>query len=103
MFLVLFARIEAMKIAAAYYRVSTPEQTFDRQIDKVNQFAERNKLVIDAEFYDKASGADPDREQFLKLQEWVESHPGTVVIAAELDRISRGTEGWAAITSVCFK
>jgi site-specific DNA recombinase len=92
-----------VNIAAGYFRVSTDDQNFNRQVDAVRAYAAKNDYQLVAEFYDKESGANPDREQFLKLQEWVSQNPGTAVLAAELDRLSRGTEGWAAVTAACFK
>lgn len=92
-----------MKLAAAYYRVSTKEQDLQRQIDKVRDYAVNNGFKIVAEFSDKASGTIPDREAFIKLQEWVQNNPDSTVIAAELDRLDRGSEGWAAINAVCLK
>lgn len=75
-----------MKIARIYERVSTSEQALTRQ-------ANIEKKVIASGFYivgiyrEKASGARADRPELLGMI--ADLHPGDVVIAEQIDRISR--------------
>lgn len=90
-----------MRIAAAYYRVSTQDQDLERQYSKVEDFARKNDYKIIKVFEDKQSGKTPDRASFQALQDWMRENPGTTILAAELDRISRGLEGYVQIKLTC--
>jgi DNA invertase Pin-like site-specific DNA recombinase len=75
-----------MKVARIYLRVSTDEQDLTRQ-----EGIERN--AIDAGYYvagvyrEKESGARADRPELLRMIS--DLRPGEVVIAEQMDRISR--------------
>lgn len=75
-----------MKIARIYTRVSTQQQDTDRQLALVDEARAQGYYV--AKIYtEKASGATADRP---KLNELIEDlQPGDVIIAENIDRISR--------------
>ena len=75
-----------MKIARIYLRVSTIEQSNQRQ-EKIIDEATNNGYYIAKVYREKASGAIKDRP---KLRELIcDLQPGEIIIAENIDRISR--------------
>lgn len=75
-----------MKIARVYLRVSTNAQDLNRQLAIV-EMAKSNGYYIAGVYREKASGADADRPELLRMI--ADLQPGEVVIAERMDRISR--------------
>ncbi len=75
-----------MKIARIYLRVSTIEQSNQRQ-EKIIDEATNNGYYIAKVYREKASGAIKDRP---KLRELISDlQPGEIIVAENIDRISR--------------
>ena len=64
-----------------YARVSTAEQSLDRQIDQLNQEG------CERIYKEKASGTRNDRPELLRMLDAL--RPGDTVIVSELTRLSR--------------
>lgn len=75
-----------MKIVRIYERVSTLEQDLSRQ-SVLEDMARANGFYIAGIYREKASGANPDRPELLRMI--ADLQPGDVVIAEKIDRISR--------------
>lgn len=76
----------AMKTARIYGRVSTEEQDFGRQY-RLEEEARKQGYYVAKVYMEKASGTTTDRP---KLNELIEDlQPGDVIIAENIDRISR--------------
>jgi DNA invertase Pin-like site-specific DNA recombinase len=77
---------------ACYTRVSTADQTLDRQIDATQQYA-REQLgadVADIQIYvDKSTGTDVDRSGYREMMADAESGELQAVVAHEISRICR--------------
>jgi DNA invertase Pin-like site-specific DNA recombinase len=73
----------------AYIRVSTREQSTDRQHQALNEYSKLNGIKI-ASYEDKASGKDFDRAQYQALKQTAKS--GDTIIIKELDRLGRNYE-----------
>lgn len=67
-----------------YARVSTAEQSLDRQIDQLNQEG------CERIYREKASGTRNDRPELLRMLDAL--RPGDTVIVSELTRLSRSTK-----------
>lgn len=77
---------------AGYARVSTAEQTLDRQLTGIFEYAEREFGVGsgDVQIYrDKSTGTDVERSGYQKLVEDVEDGAVDVVIVYEVSRVAR--------------
>jgi DNA invertase Pin-like site-specific DNA recombinase len=70
-----------------YARVSTKEQNLTRQIDALKEYGINERDI----FYDKKSGKDFDREQYILLKK-ILRHGDTIVVK-ELDRLGRDMSG----------
>lgn len=66
-----------------YVRVSTKDQKFDRQHEKLK--AEKVDLI----FEDKLSGKDTNRPKFQELLKYIRK--GDIVVVTELDRLGRNS------------
>ncbi len=75
-----------MKIARIYLRVSTIEQSNQRQ-EKIIDESTNNGYYIAKVYREKASGAIKDRPQLSELIS--DLQPGEIIIAENIDRISR--------------
>jgi len=75
-----------MKVARIYLRVSTQEQDLERQ-SCIEQSARAAGYYIAGVYREKASGAQADRPELLRMIS--DLQPGEVVIAEKIDRISR--------------
>jgi DNA invertase Pin-like site-specific DNA recombinase len=76
----------AMKVARVYVRVSTAEQDLERQ-EAIVASARAAGYYIAGVYREKASGARADRPELLRMI--ADLQPGEVVVAENIDRISR--------------
>ena len=85
-FILILTQAYPMKIAQIYLRVSTIEQSNQRQ-EKIIDEATKNGYYIAKVYREKASGAIKDRP---KLRELISDlQPGEIIVAENIDRISR--------------
>jgi DNA invertase Pin-like site-specific DNA recombinase len=75
-----------MQIARLYLRVSTAEQDLARQAD-IEHSSRQAGYYIAGIYREKASGARADRPELLRMI--ADLQPGEVVVAENIDRISR--------------
>lgn len=75
-----------MKVARIYLRVSTDEQSLERQ-HLIEQNTRDAGFYIAAVYKEKASGARADRPELLRMIQDLQR--GEVVVAERMDRISR--------------
>jgi putative DNA-invertase from lambdoid prophage Rac len=80
------------KKAALYLRVSTNEQSNERQRADLTAFAQRAGYEIVATFEEKASGAKTDRKQRAKVIELARLRKIDAILVTELTRWSRSTQ-----------
>lgn len=76
-----------------YLRVSTKEQSLDRQRVSIINYCKKHNIKIDEErdiFEDKLSGKDFERPQYKAMKQCLRS--GDVLIVKELDRLGRNKE-----------
>jgi len=77
---------------AGYARVSTTEQTLDRQLTGIFQYAERefdiNRSAVDI-YRDKSTGTDVERSGYQTLVSDVEAGAVDIVIVYEVSRVAR--------------
>lgn len=75
---------------AAYVRVSTEDQSLERQLEATHDYSERRFDTVPAETYrDKSTGTDTDRSDFRQLLTDVEAGKYDAVVANSVSRISR--------------
>jgi len=79
-------KLDSIKIARIYLRVSTDEQDLTRQAD-IEQSTRAAGYYIAGVYREKASGARADRPELLRMI--TDLQPGEVVVAEKIDRISR--------------
>lgn len=78
--------------AACYVRVSTADQSVDRQIEKCGEYAhfdlgtELNEMDV---YRDKSTGTDTDRSGYQEMMAAVEEGRVETVVVASISRISR--------------
>lgn len=74
-----------------YVRVSTPEQSFDYQIDKLKEYAKLKDLDIVNIYSDHATGKNVERVGFQDMIEHLKTNPLGVeaVMIYKLDRMGR--------------
>lgn len=70
-----------------YARVSTQEQNPDRQILELEQYVDREHILID-----KASGKNLERENYQALKGALGLRPGDTLYVTSLDRLSRSKQ-----------
>ncbi|MFM0058552.1 recombinase family protein [Paraburkholderia phytofirmans] len=75
-----------IRVARVYLRVSTEEQDIARQ-EAIVESAKAAGYYVAGIYREKASGARPDRPEFLRMIN--DLQPGEVVVAEKIDRISR--------------
>ena len=80
-----------MENAVIYARVSTQGQDYDRQVDELRAYAQRNGYQIVAEFTEKISGAKKvdERNAMSEMLDYVTSNDVKRVLVYECSRISR--------------
>ena len=77
-----------MSKTVGYARVSTREQNLDRQIRALEQYVDKDMIVVD-----KASGKDLDRPGYQSLKVGIgKLQRGDVLYIKSLDRLSRNKE-----------
>jgi len=76
----------ALKVARVYLRVSTDEQDLERQ-NAIVAGAKAAGYYVAGVYREKASGTRADRPELLRLI--ADLQPGEVVVAENIDRISR--------------
>ena len=79
-------KLDSIKIARIYLRVSTDEQDLTRQTG-IEQSTRAAGYYIAGVYREKASGARADRPELLRMIADLQS--GEVVVAEKIDRISR--------------
>ena len=67
-----------------YARVSTIDQNLNSQIDAINKYG------VDKIFFDKMSGKNMERKEFIKLLEHLRS--GDILVISSLSRLGRKTK-----------
>jgi DNA invertase Pin-like site-specific DNA recombinase len=81
--------------AVIYARVSSTNgtQDYQRQINDLTGFANNNQMVIDSVFAEKISGAkkNQDRQELMKMIDYVNSNQIDKVLVTELSRLGRDT------------
>lgn len=81
--------------AVAYLRVSTQEQSLDRQYDDIRKFAENKGLNLVNIFEDKLSGSKikaDDRKGFIEMEEYLEVNNDIKdILVLEISRLGRRT------------
>ena len=84
------AEIHTPKVYA-YVRVSTEKQDLTRQITAIEEYAEKNNLIVEKIFRDKKTGRDFNRDNYkLLVDRTIEEND--IVIVTDLDRLGRNTE-----------
>ena len=80
-----------MENAVIYARVSTLSQDYDRQVEELRTYAQRNDYQIVAEFTEKISGAKKvdERNAMSEMLEFVAANNVKRVLVYECSRISR--------------
>lgn len=74
------------KVARIYLRVSTDEQSLERQ-QQIEQSTREAGFYIAGVYEEKASGVRADRPELLRMID--DLQPGDLVVAERMDRISR--------------
>ena len=82
---------QSIKRVAIYTRVSTAEQSAERQERDLKSFAERSGFEIIATFTETASGARNDRQQRAKVMQLAREKHIDAVVVTELTRWGRST------------
>ena len=76
-----------MSLTRAYLRASTDAQDATRARAQVEAFAADHELVIAATYVENESGAKLQRPELFRLL--ADSKPGDVLLAEQVDRLSR--------------
>ncbi len=74
----------------SYCRVSTEQQSLERQEEAVKRYCQENDIKVDREFSDKISGKTFDRKEYLEMKEIADKDD--VIIIKELDRFGRSMD-----------
>jgi DNA invertase Pin-like site-specific DNA recombinase len=75
---------------AAYARVSTADQNLDRQLEAIDEYAQRTFDTRDVEYYtDKSTGTDTSRSGYRDLMAAVEAGEIDTVVAHQVSRVAR--------------
>ncbi|MEM9576864.1 MAG: recombinase family protein [Pseudomonadota bacterium] len=78
--------------AAIYARVSTSDQSCERQLRELAEFAERGGYEVMGVFKETASGSKSNRAQRLKVMELAQARKIDAVLVTELSRWGRSTQ-----------
>jgi DNA invertase Pin-like site-specific DNA recombinase len=79
-----------MRRIAGYARVSTTDQSLDRQLDAIDDYARRTFDTGDVDYYtDKSTGTDTSRQGYRDLMRAVEGGEVDVVVAHQVSRVAR--------------
>ncbi len=76
-----------------FARVSTNVQDYERQVNELTTFAQRNSWSVEAVFCEKVSGAkkNNERKELSRMVEYVQAHHINKVAVTELSRLGRDT------------
>jgi len=74
---------------AIYARVSTNEQSVDKQIEELTQYCQNNKYEIVAIYKDVISGVKDSRPELDKMMKAAFRHEFDAIVAWKLDRLGR--------------
>lgn len=74
----------------SYCRVSTQNQSLERQEEAVKKYCQENNITVDREFTDKISGKTFERKEYLEMKNLVQKDD--VIIIKELDRFGRSMD-----------
>ncbi len=81
---------------ALYARVSTKEsadkQNPENQLIRLRSFADARGDEVSREYIDYASGADPNRPQFIEMMESARRREISTILVVKLDRLMRSTK-----------
>lgn len=82
-------------------RVSTLEQSYQRQIDEIKEYCEKNGWEIKKFFTNKISGATKieKRTEIMDMMEYVETHHVDKVVCLSVDRLGRSVAEASKIIS----
>ena len=83
-----------------YIRVSSDKQTVENQRFEINNFCERNKLVIDGWIEETISGTKYNKRELGKLLKRVQKDD--LIICAELSRLGRNLFMIMEILNICM-
>jgi site-specific DNA recombinase len=88
--------------AVAYTRVSSAEQlregfSIPAQRALLREYAERNGMQIVAEFSDDETAKAAGRTDFSRMVDFLEAHPGHVLIVEKTDRLYRNIRDYLTI------
>jgi DNA invertase Pin-like site-specific DNA recombinase len=72
-----------------YVRVSTREQSCERQINEIESYAAANSLKIDRIFEEKASGKNFDERPIWQSLKLTTMRTGDLLVITEIDRLGR--------------
>ncbi|CAM1343236.1 Site-specific recombinase [Tenacibaculum aestuarii] len=93
------------KRAIGYARVSTSEQrklgnSLKNQVDNINNFCDRESILLMKIFQENASAANFERPKFIELLEYLKKYKGEidVLLVDRHDRFSRDTESALTMT-----
>lgn len=85
-----------------YIRVSAKDQSFERQFQSFEEYAEKNGFEFTKIYYEKASGRNFERPEWKKMMEKVGYND--VIVVKELDRMGRNmreiTENFELIINI---
>jgi DNA invertase Pin-like site-specific DNA recombinase len=84
--------VQSIKNVAIYARVSTQDQSCERQIAELTEYADRCGYTVVANFKEKASGAKNDRAERKKVIQLARQKKIDAVLVLELSRWGRSTE-----------
>ena len=56
----------------SYCRVSTQQQSLERQEEAVKKYCQENNIKVDKEFSDKISGKTFERKEYLEMKDLVQ-------------------------------
>ena len=79
--------------AAIYARVSTADQSCERQLRDLVAFAERCRFEVVATFAETASGAKDSRRERRRVMELAQARELDAILVTELSRWGRSTRG----------
>ncbi len=74
----------------SYCRVSTIQESLERQEEAIKTYCEKNNIEIDRAFADKISGKNFNRNEYLEMKKLVNDND--VIIIKELDRFGRSMD-----------
>lgn len=80
-----------MKKLVIYTRVSTDQQSTERQIQELEKWASNNEFKVDKTFEESMSGFITERPAFEALRSYVKEHDIKQILCYELSRIGRST------------